>query len=258
MTAHPPAPDEDELHAFADGLLDEARQAAIRLWLADHPHAAKQVADWQAQNDAIRKAFAGHARRTPSDAAMVRQPRPSPRFAWNRVAAACLLFLTGCGTGYLISLTQHPDAAAPLQRTSLPQEAETAYLIYASEKRHPVEVAAEQEAHLAAWLGKRLSYERLAVPDLSRLGFQLVGGRLVPVEGGPGALFMYEDQQGQRLTMLVGRNAENRETSFRFATSGSVETFYWIDNGFGYAVTGEISRDLLRDVAEECYKQFPA
>lgn len=257
MTGNSPTPDEDELHAFADGLVDEDRQAAIRQWLADHPQEAKQVADWQAQNEAIRKTFSGHARTTPSDAALLRHPRPLRRSAWNRMAAACLLFLAGCGTGYVVSLTQQRDAA-PLLRTSLPQEAETAYLIYASEKRHPVEVAAAQEAHLAAWLGKRLAYERLAVPDLSGLGFHLVGGRLVPVEGGPGALFMYEDQQGQRLTMLVGRNAENRETSFRFATSGTVETFYWIDNGFGYAVTGEISRDVLRDVAEECYRQFPA
>lgn len=258
MTDRPQRPDEDELHAFADGLLDTERNQAVRAWLADHPQEAAQIATWQAQNDAIRSAFAPYARGNSSDAqVLTRSVKPRP-FAWQRIAAAALLFLAGCGTGYLASSASPGAPASPLLQASLPREAADAYLIYASEKRHPVEVAAEQEAHLAAWLGKRLSYERLAVPDLSRLGFHLVGGRLVPVEGRPGALFMYEDQQGQRLTMLVGRNAENRETSFRFASSGPVETFYWIDNGFGYAVTGEISRDLLRDVAEECYRQFPA
>jgi anti-sigma factor RsiW len=71
-------------------------------------------------------------------------------------------------------------------------------------------------------------------------------------------MFMYENQGGKRLTVLVGRNENNRTTSFRFASADKVETFYWIDGELGYAVTGEISRDMLRQVAEECYKQFPS
>ena len=37
-----------------------------------------------------------------------------------------------------------------------------------------------------------------------------------------------------------------------------LETFYWIDGELGYAVTGEILRETLREVAEECYRQFPS
>jgi anti-sigma factor RsiW len=140
---------------------------------------------------------------------------------------------------------------------TLPRQAQSAFLVYASEVRHPVEVGADQEAHLAAWLGKRLNVPDLKVPSLKALGFQLVGGRLLPVNETPGALFMYEDAAGKRLTVLVGRNGQNQTTSFRFANSGSVDTFYWIDGELGYAVTGEISRDVLRQVAELCYKQFP-
>lgn len=69
---------------------------------------------------------------------------------------------------------------------------------------------------------------------------------------------MYEDATGKRLTVLVGRNRQNRTTSFRFANTGTVDTFYWIDGELGYAVTGEISREMLQQVAEQCYKQFPA
>jgi anti-sigma factor RsiW len=140
---------------------------------------------------------------------------------------------------------------------TLPHEARNAYLIYASEVRHPVEVFADQEAHLASWLGKRLSINDLKVPNLQSLGFRLVGGRLLPVADKPGAMFMYENEAGQRITVLVGRNEENRETSFRFAAASGIETFYWIDGALGYAVTGDIPRDLLQRVAEECYRQFP-
>ncbi|MGO7697159.1 anti-sigma factor family protein, partial [Rhizobium leguminosarum] len=62
----------------------------------------------------------------------------------------------------------------------------------------------------------------------------LVGGRLLPVDGRPGAMFMYENQAGDRLTVLVGRNTENRTTSFRFASSDNLDTFYWIDGELGY------------------------
>jgi anti-sigma factor RsiW len=67
---------------------------------------------------------------------------------------------------------------------------------------------------------------------------------------------MYQNAAGQRLTVLVGHNTENTTTSFRFASSGDVETFYWIDGSLGYTVTGEISREMLQQVADECYKQF--
>ena len=122
---------------------------------------------------------------------------------------------------------------------ALPRQAQSAFLIYASEVRHPVEVGASEREHLATWLGKRLDYG-LKIPDLSSLGFSLVGGRLVPVND------------------TAGRNPENRETSFRISSRGEVETFYWIDGEIGYAVTGEVPRALLQKVADECYRQFEA
>ncbi len=64
----------------------------------------------------------------------------------------------------------------------------------------------------------------------------------MPVGGKAGAFFLYEDETGKRLSVIVGRNPDNRDTSFRFASSDGVETFYWIDKDLGYAVSGEISR----------------
>jgi anti-sigma factor RsiW len=142
-----------------------------------------------------------------------------------------------------------------VQEASLHDEASSAFLIYTSEVRHPVEVRADEKDHLVTWLGKRLGH-KLAAPDLADLGFSLVGGRLVPVNGKAGALLMYEDATGKRLTIMVGQSEENAVTSFRFAANGPVETFYWIDDKLSYAVTGEIPRDMLRRVADTCYQQF--
>lgn len=254
---------EDDLHAYVDGFLDADRKREVEAWLGANPDAAAMVADWQRQNAEIRGLFAGGAEARPDDAAIVskarvaaeRGPAPGlPRF-WQ-AAAAVLLFIGGAFAGQLAPPLFPGERKPALQAmAALPDQSHSAFLIYASDIRHPVEVGADEQQHLATWLGKRLDMP-LRIPDLSAIGLKLVGGRLVPVSGKAGALLMYEDEAGERVTVLLGRNAENRETSFRYASDAGLETFYWIDGPIGYAVTGEISRERLQQVADECYRQF--
>ncbi|PZM13582.1 anti-sigma factor family protein [Rhizobium tubonense] len=253
---------EAELHAFADGQLPLTEHARVEAWLRENPEDASTVAAWKAQNAGIKALFAPYEISKETDRALVvsstsRGNQIAMR-RWALAAAAAAIFVVGVAAGHFLP----PFAARPeLQLAgieTLPRQAQSAFLVYASEVRHPVEVGADQEAHLATWLGKRLNIPDLKVPNLQTLGFQLVGGRLLPVNETPGALFMYEDATGRRITVLIGHNGENETTSFRFANSGPVDTFYWIDGALGYAVTGEISRDMLRQVAELCYKQFPS
>ena len=251
---------EADLHAYADGQLPESARARVEAFLADNPDEAAAIAGWQAQNGAIRSLFADYERTRDTDPLLVAPPHSvSPGVKrWAVAAAALLVFALGAVSGHYGSALLEKPALQLAGSDTLPKQAETAFMVYAAEVRHPVEVFADEEAHLAAWLGKRLAIENLKIPTLQPLGFKLVGGRLLPVDGRPGAMFMYENQAGERLTVMIGRNTENRTTSFRFASSGNLETFYWIDGELGYAVTGEISRETLRAVAEECYRQFPS
>jgi anti-sigma factor RsiW len=260
--AHKPVT-EDELHAYADGFLDEQRQREIELWLSSHPEEEAEVRQWQAQAAEMKAAFSGYEHSSESDRRLLSAPgnaTTSSPFLWHKavlIAASLTLFLSGAAAGVygnrLLGSPAIVGTAAAFD--SLPGQSKTAFLVYASEKRHPVEVGADQEDHLVTWLGKRLDY-KLVAPDLKGLGFSLVGGRLLPVNGKAGAMLMYQDTAGQRLTVLLGKNPENGETSFRFESSGSLETFYWIDGSIGYAVTGEVNRAKLQAIAEECYRQF--
>lgn len=253
---------EAQLNAYVDDLLETEERARIESWLAENPEQAAKVAEWLAQNRDIKALFAGYENPREADVLMVtRPPHMAGRGQARRLAIAAAvvgIFLLGAATGHYGPLLVSPPELQLAGVETLPQEARTAFVVYASEVRHPVEVGADQEAHLATWLGKRLKVPDLKVPNLQSLGFQLVGGRLLPVDGAPGALFMYEDGAGERLTVMIARNPQNKTTSFRFATAGSVDTFYWIDGELGYAVTGEISRTTLRQIAEECYRQFPS
>ena len=253
-------PTDAQLHAYADGQLDVETHAQVSLFLAENPDDAACIADWQTQNDELRAAFGPFEQSRAGDIRLF-APRPGTTTSRPRrlamAVAAVLIFATGALGGYAAPRLLVSPAERLSSTDLLPTEARNAFLVYASEVRHPVEVFADDETHLAAWLGKRLALTDLKVPDLRPLGFRLVGGRLLPVGGQPGAMFMYENQAGERLTVLIGRNSDNKETSFRFASAGGIETFYWLDQDIGCAVSGEISRDMLRQVADAVYRQIP-
>ena len=145
---------------------------------------------------------------------------------------------------------------ATLPVSAFAHQAAIAHVVYSPEVRHPVEVGADQEAHLVTWLSKRLGTS-IHPPRLAKLGYDLVGGRLLPGQSGPVAQFMYHDASGQRLTLYVStEQSQNRDTGFRFSEQGPVNVFYWIDGKFGYALSGSLDRTALSRVADVVYAQL--
>ena len=94
-------------------------------------------------------------------------------------------------------------------------------------------------------------------PVLTREGYELVGGRLLPGDTGAVAQFMYQDGQGRRLTLYVSRVAKDGgDTAFRYSRENEVSVFYWIDGTVAYALSGAMSRENLLAVATSVYKQL--
>jgi anti-sigma factor RsiW len=170
-----------------------------------------------------------------------------------RYAIAAGWFVAGAALGWLANelLAERPSA-----RPSLARQAAVAHAVYSPEVRHPVEVGAAEQEHLVNWLSKRLG-AKLRAPHLSKEGYELVGGRLLPGDNGAVAQFMYQDAKGKRLTLYVSRlAADNRDTAFRFSQEDKVAVFYWIDGRLGYALSGEMSKPELRDIATAVYRQL--
>lgn len=139
---------------------------------------------------------------------------------------------------------------------SLPRQAAIAHVVYSPDVRRPVEIGADQEDQLMAWLSKQLG-AKIRPPKLGTLGYELIGGRLLPGASGPVAQFMYHDVTGQRLTLYVTtENTANKDTGFRFAQEGLVNVFYWIDGKFGYALSAGIDKGELARVATVVYEQL--
>lgn len=191
--------------------------------------------------------------------------RPEPR--WRVFALAAGWVAVGLVVGVLAGWQLHGSTRGPLaMQGDVPvfvHRAAAAHATYSPEVRHPVEVGADQEQHLVAWLSKRLGAP-VRAPKLESVGYSLVGGRLLPGEIGPSgatspvAHFMYQCKQGTRITLYVRTDqAINRDTAFRYAAEGNVKTFYWIDRKVGYALsTADIGRDDLLKVANAVYQQL--
>jgi anti-sigma factor RsiW len=67
---------------------------------------------------------------------------------------------------------------------------------------------------------------------------------------------MYQTAAGQRLTLFVATNPDNRETAFRFAEENGASVFYWYDGPLGYALSGEIGRADLLPIARAVYDRL--
>lgn len=243
-------PLEADLHASVDDRIDPARQHELSAWLAQHPEEEARLVDWKRQKELLHQAFDPILEEPlPSRLSATATLRPPARL-W-RMAAAIGWLAAGTVIGYGLRGT----AKTPDTTPTLAHSAAIAHVVYTPEVRHPVEVGADQEAHLVQWLSKRLGAP-LKTPQFSPLGFELVGGRLLPGERGPVAQFMYQDRSGRRLTLYIKTDADNRDTAFRFAQEGKVGVFYWLDGKLGYALSGEMSRPELLSIAESAYRQM--
>jgi len=249
---------EDDLQAFVDARLDDPRRAAVEAYLAEHPDVAERVAAERRQRDMLRdllqpkfdEPIPAHLRIDTLAAAR----RERRRGRWQTAAAACVMFVVGAGSGWFAAMETQPTAKPKPMPMAVADEATLAYSTFASEVMHPVEVRADDQAHLMTWLSKRLGHT-MSAPDLSGYGFRLMGGRLLPGGSGAAAQLMYDDDHGNRLTLYV-ETAHGDATAFRFAQDRDMATFVWIDKGMGFAVTAKASRETLLPIAEAVYRQL--
>jgi len=256
MSESPSTIGEAELQAWVDGRLDDARRAHVDAWLDARPDEAERLAAYRAARDQLHAVYDPILEET-VPAALLR----APARRWRAAAAIAGWIALGAAVGGIAGWelrAERPGAA--VARTEMPilaHRAALAHATYAPEVRHPVEVGADQEPHLIAWLSKRLG-AAVKAPQLGAEGLALVGGRLLPRDPGPVAQFMYQNAQGQRVTLYVRTEApEQRETAFRYAHDGNVRVFYWIDRKFGYALSSsDLEREQLLRLANVVYRQL--
>jgi anti-sigma factor RsiW len=259
----PPLPvTEADLHAHVDRQLDPARDAAVLRHLAARPDEQARVQAWRQQNEAL------HRLLDPMLHEPVQWRSPAPRWPWRSLAAGLsIALLSAASTWWARGSIDDARVRAAFvdgarsastgdDLSGFARRAAVAHVVYSPDIRRPVEVGADEEQALVAWLSKRLGTQ-VRPPLLKAVGYELIGGRLLPGDSGPVAQFMYHDAIGQRMTLYVTREAPGgATTAFRFGRDGPVNVFYWVDRQVGYAISGGADRQDLLRVAQEVHRQL--
>ncbi|MEO7399161.1 MAG: anti-sigma factor [Polaromonas sp.] len=281
LPPHPPSPPsppvtEAELHALVDRQLTPERQREIEAYLAGRPDEAQRVESYRAQNRELRGLF-NPVQDEPLPQRLRRAATPRTPWYLQRLAAGIAIAVVsgaagwglraGVGTepGSALMAQRAPVAASMASATDFAQRAAVAHAVYSPDVRRAVEVGADHEDQLVAWLSKRMGAP-MKPPHLQTLGYALDGGRLLPGDQGPVAQFMYHDSTGAKLTLYVSNEVgkadpglpggKNGETAFRFARQGHVNVFYWVNGPFGYAISADADKAELARVSGEVYRQL--
>lgn len=256
---------EADLQGYVDGLLPAQRLEEVAAYLEHHPEEAERLRSYRQQNQALHLLF-DPVLDEPVPPRLAVRPSSNWQLLQRYAAILVVAVLAGSGGWYLHAAAQGSGVgwiaglAGAVNRVDAPlqmaRRAAVAHAVYTPDARRPVEVGADQEEALVRWLSKRVGAD-VQAPKLGPLGYELIGGRLLPGQSAPVAQFMYHDGAGQRLTLYVSTDqVQNTNTGFRFAQEGTVNVFYWIDGKFGYALSGSIPRGELARIANAVYQQL--
>ena len=259
--------DDSELHALVDGELDAARQAEVEAWLSENPEAAKRVARYRAQNAGLHALFDGVLNEDLPppivDALAGRRRQWLPRSA--AIAAGIALLLTGAVAGWVVrgevrlgseDAAQVAQATPPIDTQELMVRAAMAHVVSSDED---LRLAAPDDAgDIGQYVSTRMG-ERVRVPQLTSLGYRLVGSRVLPDTGGPAAQFVFEDSDGERVSLYV-RSETAGGVDITYALADDLSMFYWNDSEHSYALVRELEdetgRDALLQAARVVYRQI--
>jgi anti-sigma factor RsiW len=249
MSTEGPCPGVEELNAYVDGELDDARRAALEAHLARCPEDAQRVAAYRRGDEALRAAFDElYTGGLPLERLSwrIRRHRTARRLRLAGVAASAAII--ALGAWWL------RDSRMSSEASRLAHSAAAAYRLYATESAQGAASQAPAGGdELSRWLSDRIG-KPMRVPDLQGLGYRLVDVRLLPGSITPAAQLMYRDRAGHHVACYFVAVSASGEAELRYAQDGPVGTFYGVEDNLGYAVTGDADAEELRAVADAAYR----
>ncbi len=243
----------DDLHAYVDKKLSPERKNQVEAYLASHPKAAAEIADYQKINSAIYETF-DDGFDTPVSSAQISLARDwHPRRRLIPVMTAAAGLLLGIGLGWFSRDLNNSDRPYLEQ---LAQRSSAAYVVYSPEKQHPVEVSGSDASYLSSWLSTRMDMS-FRIPKLGDLGFELIGGRLMIGETSPAAMLMYENKEGRRIVLYVRNDIPpTKATKMLYARTAKTGVVTWAGGTVGFGLAGGFTENELKSAAQVVRAQF--
>lgn len=260
---------EEELQAYVDGELDGRQRAAIEAYLATNAAEAVRVTAYRAQNIGLHALF-DPARQSDDSAvppritelaqqldaelrATAERPRRGNFLRGHRAIAASLALLLTAGTAGWLALQQGGWNDDPLVAFTRQAVSERPLQLASSAPQLGAETqaAAEGPRQVVTWLAAQPGKAPTRLPDLEALGFELVAERVITTNSGqPAAQLLYQNDEGQRVTLYMRAGGKTAKTSFTFTRDGEAAQFFWQDSHMAYSLIGKMAQDQLLRIAE--------
>lgn len=239
-------PDEQDIHAYVDGRMDDASRARMDAWLDRHPGRAEAIRRWRHDAQQLRAALAGlpdTAGQGGLDPAAVRTRRRHRKR--TRMTTAALLVLTlaiGAVGGWQAHTWTMPAPAPPMG------DALQAYRMFASAGDTDLDVTQGRLGSLQRWLDQHFEHAA-QLPDLTGAGFHTVGARLIATATGPAAMVVYKNTQGQAIGFYIRPPSRRKGFLPRGKRrAGRLVVAYWSDSSYNYALVSHADAPQLRAV----------
>jgi anti-sigma factor RsiW len=263
---------EEDIHAYVDGALSAERRAQVERAIELNPALAARVSDYFSLNNMFHERYDRVLNEpVPARLRSLKEPRWLSAANWPKFAAqfagiaAALVLGIGIGVGTNIGRdamslpgtnTSNTHAVSADGAEGMARQAAIAHVVYMPAVDRPADIGKDHEEDFVRYLSNKLGTD-VHPPMLTKNGFELMGGRVLPGDNGPVAQFMYRDAKGERVTLCIShRKTSANTTAFKLYQDGPVSVFYWIDGDFGYAVSGGIDRKVMLELAHDVYAQL--
>lgn len=263
---------ESELHAYLDGELDVVEATELEERLDDEPWAQELLARLAADKafivdgldafDPAVESLRTVALEKKLARTIARGAEPTKRFPVMQVVrmplqAAAVFGLVAFGWWGLTS----SGALNPLEGQSVVQsasliggipefvsEAVGAHRVFANDEERPGEFTAVAAPNASDWFSQKLGVS-VAAPDLFQHGMTLVGARLLGTKEGPLAQYVYEDPNGNRLSLTLAKHPTNRPThDLKFVNYPDRTAGYWTKGDIDYAFVSQSTSDQFQSL----------
>ncbi|MEM7425635.1 MAG: hypothetical protein AAF441_06040 [Pseudomonadota bacterium] len=257
----PLAPDTAELYLplWADGALSPEEAAKIEEYIASDAALADLAGRLADVDRELKSAFAPLAAQplpSPHARRRSRIPPPAPRPSAGRSSlwriAAALLAVAGLGASYgayEFGLDRGRQVAAAGQKKPAGWLAHVAdyHRVYASEKRHLVEIGPDEEPHIRKWLSARIGKD-VPVPDFTEHGLTFAGARMLVAGGKPVAQYIYTQADGRPVGYCV-ISSPGPDKALQSRSIGGLNLASWKQDGLAFVVVGWDNPDRLEQIA---------
>ena len=255
------------LHTFIDGRLDKTSRLKAHAFLKQHSEKNVEFKSYQATDKQIRASLDDVYKNIPEillDIIDRFEPQAEKKkwwqkislhISWSLISIHVSIAVLAVFMGYLIAeytLQTKPPANVSMY-VKVARLAVEAHVIYSAEKEHAVELGATKKIELMSWFTKRFGIP-VGPADLTTHGYTFLGGRLLPSAGEYAALFMYVDEDNNRLTLYIRKHASITKniTSDVKCNNGERDMFAcsWYGRDLAYFLIGQPLSETNRKVVQ--------